>query len=132
MNINKKKAFSKLLRIIKNLRKEVAAINPDGEWQEYMLMCLQEFFNEIENNSIYCIEEVGRRSSAYEKFEAVYFMFINFSYFNPTQSENPKLDPPSFGRCLELVREILGEEDAQTLCRAMNEFIIQILKEKGE
>ena len=132
MNKNKKKAFSKLLRIIKNLRKEVVAVNPDGEWQEYMLMCLQEFFNEIENTSIYCVEKVGRRSSAYKKFEIVYSMFGNFSWFDPTQSDNPKIDPPSFGRCLEFVREILGDEGAQTLCCAINEFIIQILKEKGE
>ena len=131
MNKNTKNAFLKLLRTIKNLRKEVVAVNPDGEWQEYMLVCLQEFFNEIENTFIYCVEKVGRRS-AYEKFEIVYSMFGNFSWFDPTQSDNPKIDPPSFGRCLEFVRETLGEEDAQTLCHVINEFIIQILKEKGE
>ena len=131
MDTNMENSFSKLLNIIQSCREKVATVNPEEEWQEYALCSLQEFFSEIENTTLSCIREVECYDiypTSYERFESVYRMFDNFSWFEPTRSENARIDPPSFGRCLELMSELVGKNDRQMLCRAMNEIIVKMLQ----
>ena len=131
MNTDMENAFSKLLNIIQSCREKVTVVKPDDEWQEYSLCCLQEFFSEIENTTLSCIREIEHcptYPSSYERFESAYRMFDNFSWFDPTQSENARIDPPSLGRCLELMSELVGKNERQMLCRAMNEIIVNMLQ----
>ena len=131
MDTNMENAFSKLLNIIQNCREKVAAVTPENEWQEYSLCSLQEFFSEIENTTLSCIREVERYDiypTSYERFEAAYRMFANFSWFASSQSDNDRIDPHSFGGCLSLMYELIGKNETRTLCRAMNEIVILMLR----
>lgn len=131
MDTNIENAFSKLLNIIQSCREKVVAVNPEDEWQEYALCSLQEFFSEIENTTLSCIREVERYDiypTSYERFEAAYRMFANFLWFASSQSDNERIDPHSFGGCLSLMYELIGKNETQTLCRAMNEIVILMLQ----
>ena len=137
MSINIDATYSTLCSMIQCYREKVSAVKPEDEWQENVInsldaLCsLQEFFSEIENTTLSCIKEVERYDiypTSYERFEATYRMFGNFLWFESSQSDNARIDPHSFGGCLSLMYELIGKNETQTLCRAMNEIVILMLR----
>jgi hypothetical protein len=116
--------------MIQRYREKVSAVKPEDEWQENVINSIQAFFSEIED-ALYSGKSNMERyahATSLQRFEETKRVFSFISYFEGPEPENERIDPHSFGGCLSLMYELIGKNETQTLCRAMNEIVILMLR----